>query len=68
MIVNFACKDTASIFDGVPVKRIPRDLQQAAYNKLRFLSNAANIASLQVIPGLHCKSFQEISRSTGVSA
>lgn len=55
MIVHFACKDTRAIFEGVAVKRFPKDLQDAALRKLLLLEAAVTITSLQMIPGLHCK-------------
>lgn len=55
MIIHFADKDTESIFKGVPVKRLPRELQEAALRKLMLLDAAVTISSLQMIPGLHCK-------------
>ncbi|MBK8091687.1 MAG: type II toxin-antitoxin system RelE/ParE family toxin [Verrucomicrobiaceae bacterium] len=55
MIVHFACKDTATIFEGAAVKRLPKDLQIAASRKLQAIHVAASIADLQSIPGLRCK-------------
>ncbi|MGV3663919.1 MAG: type II toxin-antitoxin system RelE/ParE family toxin [Prosthecobacter sp.] len=58
MIVHFANKETSKIFDGELVKRLPKELQEAALRKLLLLDAAVSIASLQMIPGLHCKKLE----------
>lgn len=59
MITHFADKNTAAIFDGRVVKRVPIELQQNVLRKLQMLHAANRIADLQAVPSLHCKVFQK---------
>jgi len=51
MIVSFRDAETASIWEGVRSRRLPRDIQSAALRKLRLLNNARRIDDLAVPPG-----------------
>ena len=51
MIVNFRCKETAKIWDGVVSRKFPREIQDIARRKLRMLNNAAILDDLRVPPG-----------------
>lgn len=55
MLVHFACKGTARIFEGTAIKRLPRDLQIAVSRKLQMIHAATAIADVQAMPGLRCK-------------
>ena len=51
MIRSFADKATAAIFAGMEVRRLPRDIQQRAAEKLALLDAAHQIEDLRVPPG-----------------
>ncbi|HQY93014.1 MAG: type II toxin-antitoxin system RelE/ParE family toxin [Caldilinea sp.] len=51
MIRSFANKSTAAIFAGREVRRIPREIQQRAAEKLALLNAAQTIDDLRVPPG-----------------
>jgi toxin HigB-1 len=51
MIQSFADKTTAAIFAGLEVRRIPREIQQRAAEKLALLHAAHKIDDLRVPPG-----------------
>ncbi len=51
MIRSFADKTTAAIFAGMEVRRLPRDIQQRAAEKLALLDAAHQIEDLRVPPG-----------------
>lgn len=55
MPLHFADKDTEAIFSGSPVRRLPLELQEHAFRKLRYLDAAVSMISLQAVPGLRCK-------------
>ncbi|WP_395741661.1 type II toxin-antitoxin system RelE/ParE family toxin [Prosthecobacter sp.] len=55
MITSFADKETETVFKGSFSKKLPRDIQSAAYTKLLMLDSIENIKALQLRPGLHCK-------------
>jgi proteic killer suppression protein len=51
MIRTFADKRTAAIFAGMEVRRLPRDLQQRAAEKLAMIDAAHVLDDLRVPPG-----------------
>ncbi|HMN85338.1 MAG TPA: type II toxin-antitoxin system RelE/ParE family toxin [Bauldia sp.] len=51
MIVEFADRETAAIWDGRPSRRLPQDIQAVALRKLRLLNNARRLDDLRVPPG-----------------
>jgi toxin HigB-1 len=51
MIVGFADKETAGIWNGLRSRRLPTDIQAAALRKLRMLNQARALADLTVPPG-----------------
>lgn len=51
MIKTFADKHTAAIFEGLQVKRLPKEIQATARRKLKQIDAAARIESLRVPPG-----------------
>lgn len=50
MIKSFKSKETARIFGRTRSIRLPQDIQQVAYRKLRMLNNAASLDELRVPP------------------
>lgn len=50
MILSFADKTTEQLFRGVPVKKLPADLQNKAFNKLNQIDDAASIDYLRFPP------------------
>ncbi len=50
MIKSFKDKETAKIFSRQRSRKIPNDLQQIAYRKLRILHNATNLMDLKIPP------------------
>lgn len=51
MIKTFADKHTAAIFEGLQVKRLPKEIQETARRKLKQIDAATRIESLRVPPG-----------------
>lgn len=51
MIQSFADKRSAAIFAGLEVRRMPRDLQQRAAEKLALLDAAHAVEDLRIPPG-----------------
>ena len=50
MIKSFASKDTAAVFAGEQVRRLPPEIQQAARRKLKLLDATTSIDALRVPP------------------
>lgn len=53
MITGFACKETERIFRGEFSKKLPRDIQSSAGNKLVMLHAAVRIEDLRLPPSNH---------------
>ena len=51
MIKTFADKQTAAIFQGLQVKKLPKEIQQTARRKMKQIDSAGSIESLRVPPG-----------------
>lgn len=51
MIKSFADKRTAAVFDGLEVRGLPRQIQDAARRKLKIIDAATTVALLRVPPG-----------------
>ncbi len=51
MIKSFADKHTAAIFEGLQVKNLPLEMQNAARRKLKMIDAAISAATLRVPPG-----------------
>jgi len=51
VIRTFADKQTAAIFAGYEVRRLPKAIQASARRKLIFVDSAAGLESLRVPPG-----------------
>jgi proteic killer suppression protein len=50
MIRSFKCKETEKIFARTRSRKLPHDIQQVAYRKLRMLNNAQNLNDLRIPP------------------
>ena len=50
MIRSFRCRETAGVFNRVPSRRLPPDIQQVALRKLRMLHHAASLDDLRIPP------------------
>ena len=51
MIKSLRDRETAKIFSRERSTRLPADIQQVAYRKLRMLNNAQGLADLRIPPG-----------------
>jgi proteic killer suppression protein len=50
MIKSFKSKETAHIFARLRSTRLPQDIQQVSYRKLRMLNNAITLDDLRIPP------------------
>jgi proteic killer suppression protein len=50
MIKSFKGKETARIFTRLRSTRLPQDIQQISYRKLRMLNNAIRLNDLRIPP------------------
>lgn len=50
MIRSFRCKETAGIFNRALSKKLPQDIQRAAFRKLRMLNRAVSLHDLRIPP------------------
>jgi toxin HigB-1 len=50
MIESFACKETGKIFRREFSRRLPVNIQQIAYRKLKMLNRSATIQDLRIPP------------------
>ena len=50
MIISFGSKETAIIWEGERVRKIPLEIQQIARRKLRMIHNSINISDLRIPP------------------
>jgi len=50
MIKSFKSKETTRIFARLRSTRLPQDIQQVSYRKLRMLNNAVSLDDLHVPP------------------
>jgi toxin HigB-1 len=48
MIKSFKSKETARIFERLRSTRLPQDIQQVSYRKLRMLNNAVTLEDLRI--------------------
>lgn len=51
MIKSVRGSETAKVFARVRSRKLPPDIQQVAYRKLRMLNNAQSLADLRIPPG-----------------
>lgn len=50
MIISFGSKETAKIWNGEQVKRLPVEIQENARRKRRMLNNSQNLLDLRIPP------------------
>ena len=50
MIKSFESKETEQIFARLRSRKLPQDIQQIAYRKLRMLNNAVSLEDLRIPP------------------
>lgn len=50
MIISFGSKDTERIWNGLRVKSLPPEIQQAGRRKLRMINNSQDLNDLRVPP------------------
>ena len=50
MILDFKDRRTAAIWSGMPVRRLPIEIQEIARRKLRMLNNAQTLIDLRIPP------------------
>lgn len=50
MIRSFGSKETELIWNGIRVKKMPIEIQNAVRRKLRMLNNSQDIADLRIPP------------------
>ena len=50
MILSFESKETEKIWNGIRVKKMPIEIQNAGRRKLRMLNNSLDIADLRIPP------------------
>ncbi|MEQ1865160.1 MAG: type II toxin-antitoxin system RelE/ParE family toxin [Micropepsaceae bacterium] len=58
MIVSFACKETARMWEGEESRRFPRDIQDRALVKLRQLDAARTLEDLTNPPSNRLKALK----------
>jgi proteic killer suppression protein len=51
MILSFKNKDTESIWNQIPIRRLARTVQVSALRKLFMISRARSLKDLQTLPG-----------------
>lgn len=50
MILSFGSPETEKIWNGVRVKKLPREIQEIGRRKLRMINNSINMADLKIPP------------------
>ncbi len=50
MIISFNCKETQGIWEGKPSRKLPQDIQERAFRKLRQLNAARTLDDLREPP------------------
>lgn len=53
MIRSFADKEAEKIWEGIPSKKLPSEIQDIARRKLRMMNNTQNINDLRIPPANH---------------
>ncbi len=53
MLRSFKCKETEKIFRRTLSRKLPHDIQQAVFRKLRMLNRSMTLKDLSVPPGNH---------------
>ena len=50
MIISFGTKETEKIWNGIRVKKLPKEIQNVGRRKMRMLNNSQDIADLRIPP------------------
>ncbi len=50
MIKTFKCKETEKIFGREYSRKLPRDIQKAAFRKLRMINRSKTLSDLKIPP------------------
>ena len=50
MIVSFGTKETEKTWNGIRVKKIPKEIQKIGRRKLRMLNNSQDVFDLRIPP------------------
>lgn len=50
MIISFGNSETEKIWNGIRIKKLPREIQEIGRRKLRMINNAINLADLKIPP------------------
>lgn len=58
MIKNFKCKETKKLFDNIPTRKLPNDIQRIALRKLKMIDAATRLETLKVPPGNRLEALQ----------
>ena len=58
MIKTFKSKETEKIFARQRSRKLPQDIQQVAYRKLRLLNNALDLNDLRIPPANRLEKLQ----------
>lgn len=53
MIKSFGSKETEKIWEGIPSRKLPSEIQHIARRKLRMINNAQDINDLRIPPANH---------------
>jgi proteic killer suppression protein len=53
MIKNFKCRETEKIFNREYSRKLPSDIQRAAFRKLRMIHNSKLLKDLKIPPSNH---------------
>ncbi len=53
MIKSFGDKETEKIWNGIPSRKLPSEIQNVARRKLRMINNAQSINDLRIPPANH---------------
>jgi len=59
MIKSFICKETQKLFERTFSKKLPRDIQEKARQKLLLLDAATELIDLQIPPGNRLKGLKD---------
>jgi len=58
MIKSFICKETKGIWEGLTSRRLPSDVQERAFRKLRQLDAAITLDDLREPPSNHLEALK----------
>ena len=50
MIISFGSKESEKIWNGIRVKKLPKEIQNIGRRKMRMLNNSQDIADLRIPP------------------